>query len=69
MKWLEETPLIGRWDWEFEAVGYGAAVSAQGTKVPREQLDMLEDDLDDGNASTGTFRRQGSRVSYVIKDE
>lgn len=67
MKWTTERPLGGRWDWDYQAVGYGAAVSAQGIDATDEQLEILENEVDDGNRSTGLFQIRASRVSYIME--
>jgi type IV pilus assembly protein PilA len=69
MNWTGRTPIGGRWDWDYNAVGIKAGVTAIGTDISTLYVKEIDRRLDDGNLSTGHFRRTGAGgYSYVIED-
>ena len=69
MDWTAATPLGGNWDWERNAVGISAGISAVGNDLVAEDFLDVDRKIDDGNLSTGRFRDLGGkRYAYVIVD-
>ncbi len=60
--------LGGRWNWDQGRAWATAAVSVTGFTVTDAQLLEIDIKLDDGNLTTGFFRKISStRVSYIIE--
>ena len=68
MKWSEQTPIGGMWDWDNGVFGITAAMSVH--MPDRTPLEMLEVDkiIDDGDLITGNFRIRAAGYMLVIKD-
>lgn len=62
--------LGGRWNWDNSLLSGGyAGVSVSNPTVTDAQLIEIDTKLDDGDLSTGFFRRTtGTRVTYVIQE-
>jgi prepilin-type N-terminal cleavage/methylation domain-containing protein len=61
------TPLGGMWDWDFEQNGIRAAVSVYQYTCTPQQLSDIDQRLDDGGLSSGSFRVADSKAIYVIE--
>jgi len=59
MDWTAATPLGGNWDWERNAVGISAGISAVGNDLSSADFRDVDRKIDDGNLSTGRFRHLG----------
>ncbi len=69
MNWTLDTPLGGRWDWDCEVCGVRASVSVAGSPASVEQMQKADELADDGDLTTGAFRRHsGSRYLYVLEE-
>jgi len=69
MDWTEQTPLGGHWDWERNAVGISAGVSAFGSGVSMDDFLEVDKRIDDGDLTSGRFRRIAARrYTYVIEN-
>ena len=69
LDWREPTPVGGSWDWDHDAVGIGAGVTVIGSGVSVELLRLVDERIDDGNLTTGNFRRTAAGGhSYVVED-
>lgn len=65
--WTDETPLGGNWDWD-NGFNYAYSVSIHAPNRSENQLEMLDAMIDDGDLTTGLFRRQGSHYHYIIRE-
>lgn len=69
--WYKTPPNGGYWDWEVNRFGFVASVGlteGDGNLAPAV-YERLDDILDDGNLSTGIFRRAGNRYIYILQEE
>lgn len=62
-----KTPLGGVWDWDYQQNGFTAAVSVYQFTALDEQLIDIDRTIDDGNLNSGLFRKDGSKVIYVVQ--
>ncbi len=62
-----KTPLGGVWDWDYQQNGFTAAVSVYQFTATDEQLLDIDRTIDDGNLNSGIFRKDGSKVIYVVQ--
>ncbi len=67
-RWNEPTSLGGQWDWDYNAGGVVAAVTATGHDASLDQLRELDKRLDDDNLATGVFRQQPWGYGYVMEN-
>lgn len=59
----------GRWNWDYNNAAFTAGVSISGFTVTDEQLVEIDAKLDDGDLTTGLFRKiSASRVSYILQE-
>ncbi|MDF7823877.1 hypothetical protein P4B35_07615 [Pontiellaceae bacterium B12227] len=68
IEWREETPIGGRWDWDYKQFGVTAAISVYGPNWGDEHMKEIDSQLDDGNLSTGQFRKRSGGYMYVIEE-
>lgn len=61
------TPLGGVWDWDYQQDGFTASISVYQFTASTEQLRDIDRTIDDGNLTTGLFRRMGSKAIYIIQ--
>lgn len=62
------TPVGGHFNWEGPENHAYAGVSIQGSSAPSEIFERIDAILDDGNLSTGYFRRTpNGRYTYIIE--
>ncbi len=68
-KWTNGTPLGGVWDMELDSFGIKAGFGVHGPIAPKEQLEEVDEDFDDGDLSTGKFRQiAADRYYYILED-
>ena len=63
--WEDETPLGGSWDWD-NGYNYAYSVSIHAPSRSVKQLEMFDAMIDDGDLSTGQFRRHGVHYHYIL---
>jgi prepilin-type N-terminal cleavage/methylation domain-containing protein len=61
------TPIGGNYDWDYNVFGLVAAVSIANATITTEQLTQFDATFDDGDLSTGDFRGNTSRYSYILQ--
>jgi prepilin-type N-terminal cleavage/methylation domain-containing protein len=61
------TPLGGIWDWDYQQDGFTASISVYQFTVSDAQLTDIDRTIDDGNLSTGLFRKIGSKAVMIIQ--
>jgi len=67
--WAAATPLGGQWDWEHDAVGIGAGLSALDVTASVDDLQRVDERVDNGDLNSGVFRRtSATRYTYVIEE-
>ena len=65
--WVETTAVGGNWDWDFEVFGVEAGISLVDSIVTPSQMLDVDDRVDDGDLSTGLFRRvTATRFTLVL---
>ncbi|MDQ5978375.1 MAG: ral secretion pathway protein [Verrucomicrobiota bacterium] len=63
------TSLGGRWNWDFSNAAFTAGVSISNFTVTDAQLQEIDAKIDDGNLTTGMFRKvAANRVSYILQE-
>lgn len=63
--WGDETPLGGRWDWDVD-YNFAVSVSIWRPTASQAQLRRFDRMIDDGDLSTGRFRRVGTQYHYIL---
>lgn len=61
------TPLGGVWDWDYQQNGFTVSISVYQFTAPDEQLLAIDRTIDDGNLNTGAFRKDSSKVIYILQ--
>ncbi|MEO0475271.1 MAG: prepilin-type N-terminal cleavage/methylation domain-containing protein [Planctomycetota bacterium] len=71
--WEGQTPLGGEWDLERDDSGVTLAVGVHymrsSTSPDEDKLTRVDELLDDGDLSTGTFRKIASKRYYLVLEE
>ncbi len=66
--WLIELNSVGgRWAWDRDANGFRAAIAIVGVTVPDSQMEDVDAKIDDGNLSTGNFRKIDGRFLWIME--
>ncbi len=67
--WYQVPPNGGFWDWEANRLGFVASVglSEGNGSLDPEVFEQVDEILDDGNLSTGVFRKSGDRYLYILQ--
>ena len=66
--WTEDTVVGGRWDWDYEQFGTKAGVSVHMPAWQDERMQLIDAVMDDGNLSTGQFRKRSGGYMYVLEE-
>ena len=66
--WTEKTAVGGRWDWDYQQFGTKAGVSVHMPTWKDDRMQMVDNIMDDGNLSTGQFRRRSGGYMYVLEE-
>ncbi|WP_136062741.1 type II secretion system protein [Pontiella sulfatireligans] len=66
--WTEETVIGGTWDWDFGVFGIAAGVSVHTPNRTTDQMRHIDSIFDDGNLSTGQFRRRSGGYIYILEE-
>ncbi len=67
--WAKVGPGNFRWDWDKGILGTKAAISLIGCTFSDARLAVIDAMIDDGNVSTGKFRRlSDGRPAFVLED-
>jgi type IV pilus assembly protein PilA len=66
--WTAKTVIGGRWNWDQGRSWAAAAVSISGFTVTDAQLVEIDTKLDDGDLTTGFFRKvSAAKICYIIE--
>lgn len=66
--WGDATPLGGRWDWDIGYHGFAASLSLWQPDVSQKQLTEFDRLIDDGDLSTGRFRKVSTQYHYILEE-
>ena len=66
--WTEDTPIGGQWDWDYQQFGVKAGVSVKSPKWADEDMEKIDNLFDDGNLSTGQFRKRSGGYIYILEE-
>ena len=59
VQWTENTAIGGQWKWDYKQFGYTAGISVVfDGATDDDRLTAIDRMIDDGNLSTGTFRKR-----------
>ncbi len=65
--WTAPTPVGGQWDWDYLQFGYKAGVSIYfGAAMNDSRMIEIDRKIDDGDLTTGRFRRRSQGYIYII---
>ena len=66
--WTEDTVVGGRWDWDYQQFGTEAGVSVHMPDWNDDRMQLIDAVMDDGNLSTGKFRKRSGGYMYVLEE-
>nr|MBA3272870.1 hypothetical protein [Chthoniobacterales bacterium] len=67
--WTGSTPIGGEWNWNFNVFGVAAAIGVVDPTASDEQMQEIDSECDDGNLTTGRFRkRTAGRYVYIVEE-
>lgn len=66
--WTDDTVVGGQWDWDHEVFGIHAAVSVRSPNWNDDRMQQVDTVMDDGNLSTGQFRKRSGGYMYVLEE-
>lgn len=61
------TPLGGNWDWDNGVFGVTAGLSVRSPTVDSATMVLVDQQIDDGNLSTGDFRERAGGYILVLE--
>jgi prepilin-type N-terminal cleavage/methylation domain-containing protein len=67
MRWTEDTPIGGQWDWDNGQFGSKAGVSVYQPTVLDKQMEEIDLLIDDGDLATGVFRKRSDGFIYILE--
>ena len=66
--WQRDTPVGGQWDWDQQNVfGFAAGLSVFQPTQADAQMVEVDRLLDDGDLTTGCFRRRANGYIYILR--
>lgn len=68
MNWVDETPIDGKWDWDYGVFGVTAAISVHNPDRTAAEMAEIDSIIDDGNLATGGFRSRACGYMMIIKE-
>jgi type IV pilus assembly protein PilA len=70
MRWADQTPLGGQWNWDRDRATYGykAGIGVFNPTAPEEQFVLIDEMLDDGDLSTGYFRARPNGYVWILEN-
>ncbi len=66
--WSDETVIGGLWDWDYNVFGVTAGVSVKTPDWSSELMVEIDEQMDDGNLSTGQFRQRSGGYIYILEE-
>ncbi len=68
MRWSDETPIGGHWEWDYMQFGCTAGVSiVVSSSDMDDRLTEIDGKIDDGDLTTGCFRKREGGYIWVIE--
>lgn len=67
--WKRETPIGGRWDWDYQVFGYNAGVLVFRPDTDVAQMQKIDALFDDGDLNNGIFRARNDGYIRIIEFE
>ncbi len=68
-KCTEFTAVGGKWDWDENAFGFTAGISIVGDGLPEDVFLKIDEKIDDGNLTTGLFKKvNADRYAKIIEE-
>lgn len=66
--WMDDTSLGGRWNYDFNRLGFMAGISVVGVTVSDEEMLSIDAKIDNGDLTTGSFQQTASnRFSWILE--
>ncbi len=65
---VPQNSVGGQWAWDRSAYGMVAGISVTGVTVPDRQMERIDARIDDGDLTTGLFRKVGARFIYILQE-
>lgn len=66
--WAETTTIGGLWDWDAGVFGYTAGIAVSGPGRTDAEMTEIDSRLDDGNLTTGLFRKRAGGFVYLVEE-
>lgn len=63
------TPIGGNWDWDQDVFGFWAGISVVDSTAGESVMIKIDEELDDGDLTTGRFRRTASNRYTLVLEE
>lgn len=71
-EWTSETPLGGEWDFEYNSYGFTSSFGVHFFNVSNPGdafMTLIDESFDDGDLTTGRFRKiDGDRYYYILRE-
>ena len=68
LAWNAETPIGGKWNWDYNVHGYKAGVAVSNPSADIVQMSEIDAALDDGNLGSGRFRIRPNGYVLVVEE-
>jgi type IV pilus assembly protein PilA len=66
--WTVPNSVGGLWNWDFNNSGVVAAIATTNVTASDLQMQMIDKRIDDGDLTTGLFRKVGTRFIYIMEE-
>lgn len=66
--WTVANSVGGRWNWDFNNTGVIAGIAVTNVTATDLQMTMIDRRIDDGDLTTGLFRKVGMRFIYILEE-
>jgi prepilin-type N-terminal cleavage/methylation domain-containing protein len=68
MRWRDDTPIGGIWDWDYMQFGNKIGVSVYfGSQNEDERMQKIDARIDDGNLNSGAFQKRSQGYIAIIE--
>lgn len=66
--WTQPLPCGGQWEWDYEPSTPLVAITLYNPSAPLVQMLALDRLIDDGNPTSGRFRRNGTEWNFLLEE-
>lgn len=66
--WTVANSVGGIWNWDFNNTGVIAGIATTNVTATDLQMTMIDRRIDDGDLTTGLFRKVGARFIYILEE-